>query len=162
MSNILPSGFAGDAGGADPGLTRALVDYSENGAAYGVLAALARSRVFIPIVAEAGDTEAGPEGLVHDRSADVSVVLFQRPDGRRALLAFTSVAAVSAWNAEARPRPLTAPDAARAALDEGADALLLDIDGPVRFAAEKADLEHLVAGHQIVATPSGYGWFALP
>jgi hypothetical protein len=157
-----PTGFAGDSGGADPGLTRALVAYAADGGAYGVLAALAHSRVFIPIVAVLGETATGSDGIVHDTSADVAVALFQRPDGRQALLAFTSVDAMSAWNAEARPKPLTAADAARAALEEGADALLLDIDGPVRFAAEKADLEHLVAGHQIVATPSGYGWFALP
>jgi hypothetical protein len=162
MPILQPSGFAGDSGDADPGLTRALVAYAEDGGAYGVVAALAHSRIFIPIVAVLDETETDPEGRVHDKSADVAVVLFQRPDGRQALLAFTSAEALSSWNPEARPRPLKAADAARGALDEGAEALLLDIDGPVRFAAEKADLEHLAAGHQIVATPSGYGWFVLP
>jgi hypothetical protein len=162
VPDIQPAGAAGDAAGADPGLTRALTAYAADGGAYGVLAALAHARIFIPVVAVAGETETSSDGLVHDTSADVSVVLFQRPDGKRALLAFTSVAAMSEWNAEARPRVLTAREAARAALDEGAEALLLDIDGPVRFAAEKGDLQHLTADHQIVATPSGYGWFALP
>jgi hypothetical protein len=162
MPNIQPAGASGDAAGADPGLTRALVDYAADGGAYGVLAALAYAQIFIPIVAVVGETDVDSHGRVHDTSADVSVVMFQRPDGRQALLAFTSVDGMAAWNAEARPRRLTAAEAARAALEEGADALLLDIDGPVRFAAEKADLEHLVAGHQIVATPAGYGWFALP
>jgi hypothetical protein len=164
MSNIQPSGFSGDDGGADPDLLRALREYSETARAYSVLAALSRARLLVPIVAMPGQPEPGAVGepQMHHSSADVAVVLFQRPDGRKALLAFTSVETMRAWDADARPRPLWIKDVARAAADEGADAVLLDLEGPVRFAVEAAELRHLAAGHDLVATPQGHAWIALP
>jgi hypothetical protein len=162
MSNIQPSGFAGDHGGADPDVEAALAAYAEGGSAYAVLVVLAKARLLIPVVAVLGDTEAGRDELVRDKSADVAVVFFEHPDGRRALLAFTSVAAMSSWNPDARPQPMSMADAARAALDEGADALLVDLEGPVRFAIEAAELSHLAARHFLAKTASGFAWLALP
>jgi SseB protein N-terminal domain len=162
MSNIQPSGFAGDDGGADPDLVRALAEYDESTRAYPVLAALARARLLVPIVAMVGETEESDDGRVRDTSAEVAVVLFQRPDGRKALLAFTSVDAMRTWNPEARPRPLWIKDVARAAGDEGVDAVLIDLAGPVRFAVEADELRHLAAGHDLVSTAAGYAWLALP
>lgn len=162
MSNIEPSGFAPDNGGADTDVEAALAAYAGGGSAYAVLMVLATARLLIPVVARVGEIERGPDGLLRDKSADVAVVLFERPDGKRALLAFTSVAAMSSWNPDARPRPMSMADAARAALEEGADALLLDIEGPVRFAIEVSELGHLAARHFLAKTSSGFAWLALP
>jgi hypothetical protein len=162
MSNIQPSGFAGDDGGADPDLLKALAEYDDSSRAYPVLAALARARLLVPIVAMVGETEDGADGLARDASAEVAVVLFQRPDGRKALLAFTSIEAMRAWNPDARPRPLWIKDVARAAAEEGADAVLVDLEGPVRFAVEADELRHLAAGHELVSTKDGYAWLAIP
>jgi hypothetical protein len=164
MSNIQPSGFSGDDGGADPDLVKALAEYSETARASSVLAALSRARLLVPVVAVAAEPESGSDDRpqTRDSGADVAVVLFLRPDGRKALLAFTSVETMRAWNVDARPRPLWIKDVARAAADEGADAVLLDLEGPVRFAVEAAELRHLAAGHDLVATPQGHAWLALP
>ena len=90
----------------------------------------------------------------------MAAVLMQRRDGRRALLAFTSIDALRAWHPTARPVPVTAADAARAARGEGATALLVDVAGPVRFVIETAELEQLAAGHVLARTSVGYAWLA--
>ncbi|MFM9135461.1 MAG: SseB family protein, partial [bacterium] len=81
--------------------------------------------------------------------ASVSLV---QPDGRRGMLAFTGLDALRRWDPAARPVPVRAPEVARAALEEGADGVLVDIGGPVRFALEGPALR-LVAG----LAPEGTG-----
>jgi hypothetical protein len=61
------------------------------------------------------------------KSADMAAVFMTGADGRKALLTFSSVAALEAWNPVARPVPVWGREAAQAALDEGASALLLDL-----------------------------------
>jgi hypothetical protein len=80
-------------------------------------------RVFVPIVAVMG--ERATDGS--DKSADMAAVFMTGADGRNALLTFSSVAALEAWNPMARPVPVWGREAAQAALDEGATALLLDL-----------------------------------
>lgn len=80
-------------------------------------------RVFVPIVAILG--EVATDGS--DKSADMAAVFMTGADGRKALLTFSSVALLEAWNPVARPVPVWGRDAARSALDEGASALLLDL-----------------------------------
>ena len=87
-----------------------------------MLAVLGGVRVFVPVVALLGDVPA--DG---DKEADMAAVLMTGADGRQALLAFSSVATMAAWNADARPVPVWGRDAARAALDEDASAVLLDL-----------------------------------
>jgi hypothetical protein len=81
-------------------------------------------------------------------------------DGRTALLAFSSVATMTAWNGDARPVPVWGRDAARAALDEQATAVLLDIGSPTFTVVETADVGHLAAGHRLVSTDAGPAWLA--
>jgi len=57
----------------------------------------------------------------------MAAVFMTGADGRNALLTFSSVAALEAWNPVARPAPVWGREAAQAALDEGASALLLDL-----------------------------------
>jgi hypothetical protein len=80
-------------------------------------------RVFVPIVAVLGERATGGG----DKSADMAAVLMTGKDGRTALLAFSSVAALQAWDPTARPVPVWGRDAVSAARDEGASAILLDL-----------------------------------
>ncbi|MGA0946304.1 MAG: SseB family protein, partial [Candidatus Nanopelagicales bacterium] len=48
-------------------------------------------------------------------------------------------------DADARPGPVTCPDVAAAAVQEGADGVLVDIAGPVRFAIDGELLTALAA-----------------
>lgn len=141
--------FPDDDGTADPALAAAFGDDMQ------VLSVLGGTRVFVPIVALLGDTPA--EG---DKNAEMAAVLMTGADGRQALLAFSSVATMTAWNPDARPVPVWGRDAARAALDERASALLLDLGSPSFTVVETADVEHLAAGHRLVGTDAGPAWLA--
>ena len=54
--------------------------------------------------------------------------------------------------------PILGRDAARAALDEGAAAILLDLAGPAFTVVETDDVEHLAAGHRLTRTDAGQAW----
>ncbi len=130
------AGEPDDTGAADPALSAALAAYAADPAQEpAVLAALPRARLLVPVVAELGESETGPDGLVRDKSADMAAVLMRGPGGRLALLAFTSLEAMRRWDPDARPVPVPAATAALAALQDGAEALLLDVSGPVRYLA---------------------------
>jgi hypothetical protein len=59
----------------------------------------------------------------------MAVVTLTAPDGRRALPVFTSAAALAAWDADARPVPVTAARAAQAAVAEGCQVAVVDLGG---------------------------------
>jgi len=141
--------FPDDDGTVDPALAEAFGDEAR------VLTVLGDVRVFVPVVALLGDEPAGS-----DKEADMAAVLMTGADGRRALLAFSSVATMATWDPDARPVPVWGREAARAALDEGASAMLLDLAGPMFTVVETADVEHLAAGHRLVSTDAGPAWVA--
>jgi hypothetical protein len=131
------AGAPDDDGAADPALSAALTAYAAEPAREpDVLAALAGARLLVPVVAELGEAETGPDGLRRDKSSDMAAVLMRGADGRTALLAFTGLEAMRRWDPAARPVPVSAEVAARAALQDGAAALLIDVAGPVRYAVE--------------------------
>ena len=109
--------FPDDDGLIDPRLADALGNDARVRAVYG------ETRVFVPIVAILG--EHATDGS--DKSADMAAVFMTGADGRKALLTFSSVAALETWNPVARPVPVWGREAAQAARDEGASALLLDV-----------------------------------
>jgi hypothetical protein len=131
----------------DPALASALDDDAK------VLAVLGDVRVFVPVVALVGASPAGT-----DKEADMAAVMMTGADGRQALLAFSCLATMKAWDPDARPVPVWGRQAARAALDEGASALLLDLASPTFTVVETADVEHLAAGHRLVSTDAGPAW----
>lgn len=116
------AGFENDIGEADPNLMAALADESDD---VGLLAAVARARLLVPIVA--APTGGDSADLAPQRSTNMAVVTLTSPDGQRALPVFSSLAALLAWDATARPSPVTGADAARAAVSEGCDVLAVDI-----------------------------------
>lgn len=134
------AGSPDDTGAADPALAAALAAYAADPAHEPeVLAALAGARLLVPVVAALAEdqqsVETGADGLVRDKSADMAAVLMRGTDGRLALLAFTSLEALQRWDPDARPVPVPARTAALAAMQDGAEALLVDLAGPVRYLA---------------------------
>jgi len=138
-----------DRGDADPAVTVALARYATTGSPAGALAALSSSRLLVPVVALRSGS---------GTTTEVATVLSTGRDGRTALLAFTSVAALQRWRPDARPVPRSTGEAAAAALAEGAAALLVDVAGPVTLAITGRDLDHLGAGLLLVKTPAGHAW----
>lgn len=122
-----------------------------------LLARIGKARIFTPVVAVLLDDPevAAVEG---DKNSEMAAVLMTGADGRKALLAFTSVAAMTAWNPESRPVSVLGQDAAQAAIADGASAMLLDLGSPTFQVIETDDLQHLAAGHQLVQTPVGTAW----
>ncbi|MFE9421366.1 SseB family protein [Kitasatospora sp. NPDC006697] len=134
LKNIPDPGFSGDGGAADPALAGALAAHAADPAAEpALLAALRTARLMVPIVALLGEVEVDEHGHKHEKTSDMAVPVVQAADGRRALPAFTSLAAMAAWRADARPAPVAAPQAALTAYSEQADTLLIDPAGPVPY-----------------------------
>lgn len=170
VRTIPDPGFPGDDGTAPAELDTALEAYARDAQAgyLPTLAALSRSRLLVPVVAvldEVGHVEDGDaQGLAHEKSSDMAAVLMQRPDGRTALLAFSGSDRLTAWNRDGRPVPVPTSAAALSAVQERADALLVDVAGPVRFVVEGEDLAALARGWHLVrldavsGTESGWGW----
>jgi hypothetical protein len=122
--------FADDDGTADPRLAEALAAYADaalDAAALG--SALAGARLMVPLVAVLDEVEE-VDGLRSEKSSHMATVTLVAEDGRRGLLAFTSVAAMAAWDPAARGIPARAETVAAAALEEDASAVLLDVAGP--------------------------------
>jgi hypothetical protein len=153
-------GFAGDDGSVSPQLGEALAAYdADPSTRYDeTLSVLQDHRLLVPVVAVLGDTEEDAQGLPHDKTSDMAAVLMKGRDGRTALLAFTGTESLRRWDPQARPVPVSATDAARAAVQDGADALLVDVAGPVLLAVETDDLRELAQGNRLVRFSDRYGW----
>lgn len=163
MRQIPDPGFAGDTGAADPSVTAALAAYAADDGQYaGVLAALATSRLLVPVVAVLGEAEADRAGLVRDKSSDMATVLLTGADGRQALLAFTATATLTRWDPQARPVPVSTAVACRSAVQEGAAALLVDVAGPVTVVVEGDDLARLAAGWTLGRAGERWAWIGSP
>lgn len=120
------TGFDDDSGAADAALGAALADRSDE---KGWMAALAQARLIVPIVAALGEADES-NGLTVEKSTDMAVVTLTAPDGQRALPVFTGVQALQRWDGTARPSPVTSAVAARAAISEQCDVMVLDLGSP--------------------------------
>jgi hypothetical protein len=181
--------FADDDGSSDPTLAEALALHALGEAGLSdVVRALQGKRLMTPLMAVLDSVDdavaAGAPGP-GEKDSHMATVSLVSPDGRRGLLAFTSVAAMAAWDPAARGIPASAARVAGAALQEGADAVLLDLAGPIRLAVPGAALLALAEGgdwtpahedpavlaavahaldglggvvaHEVVETPAGHG-----
>ena len=157
---LLDTGHSGDTGEADPALVAALAAYAADPAAgdADALTALTRARLLVPVVAVLGEAEVDERGLAHDKSSDMAAVLLTGADGRLALLAFTGLDALRRWNASARPVPVAAELAARAAVQDDAAALVVDVAGPVTYVVEGEDLRGLAAGWTLTRVGGRAAW----
>ena len=123
---LSPSGFETDTGATDPALLAALTADDDT-----LMAAVVTGRFLVPIVAEPVEIDdSGP--LAADTHVDMALVTLTAPDGRRALPAFTGMHALTAWDPQARPSPVTAARLAQAASAEQCDVIVLDVAGAGR------------------------------
>jgi hypothetical protein len=67
-------------------------------------------------------------------------------DGRKAVIAFTGTDTVRRWRADARPVPVPASRLWPAVAAEQADAVVIDVAGPVPLVVEGARLRALASG----------------
>lgn len=120
-----------DDGAADPRLAAALCAYDGSDETRAeALAAFAGARVFVAITATSTAEHVAPEsGLRAESSAEMALVSLVASDGARAIPSFTDATTLVAWRVDFRPVPVQGRDLARAALDDGAAAVLLDPTG---------------------------------
>lgn len=126
------SGFAGDTGAPDPRVREALNRLREcppaqSGVREGeLLEALGHARLFACVQAVAGHVDHS-DGHAREVTSDMASPVLTAPDGRRAAPLFTGTDTLTAWRADARPVPVGTADAARAAIQDACDVMVLDI-----------------------------------
>ncbi|MEP7193088.1 MAG: SseB family protein [Actinomycetota bacterium] len=133
---LTSTGFEGDLGAADPALLAVLDDPGDETL---LMQAVAQARLLVPIVAvppeadhlherpdEPTAGESAPSTRTGSGATDMAVMILTASDGRRAFPVFSSLAALSAWDATARPFPVGSFRAAQGAVSEGCDVMLLD------------------------------------
>jgi hypothetical protein len=143
--------FRDDDGAAEPLLAAALAAYAAGQESeHAVLTALARARLLVPVVAAVAAAEDArtQDGRVlrREKTSDMAVPTLTGRDGRRAIIAFTSLDALRKWRPDARPVSAGADQVCQAAAAEAAHALVIDVAGPVPLAVEGARLAAIAAG----------------
>lgn len=163
MDRVIPDpGFADDDGRPDPALARALAERAAGrGTGADVLMALTGARLLVPVVAVLGEVEYDDAGLAHDKSSDMAAVLLENAAGRKALLAFTGTESMLAWDPEARPVPVTARTAAQAAVQEAADALVIDVAGPAPYTLGGDSLVRIGLGWTVAMAGDEPAWIGV-
>jgi SseB protein N-terminal domain len=144
-----------DDGSADPRVAAALAAFgSGQDSEHAALAALACSRLLVPIIAAAGRSDRGREQPAHgragggDRDSEMSLPTLVGRDGRSAIPAFTCLDALATWRKEARPVPAPADLVWRTAVDDSC-AVVVDIAGPIPIAIDGARLAALAGGRPV-------------
>jgi hypothetical protein len=107
-----------------------------------VVDALRGVRLLVPLLAEVAETGVTEAGLTHDKKAELALVTVAGPDGRQVLPAFSSAAAMSAWNPMARPVPAPARQVALGAASDGTELVVID-PATDRFGLRRSTLEAL-------------------
>jgi hypothetical protein len=157
--------LAGDNGAADPRIAAVLAAYGAGQESeQAVLTALTGSRLLVPLVErpayageDAGASEnadvsgacaagdAHDDGCDHRAARELALPTLIGRDGRPALLAFTSLAALVSWRPDARPVPTPAEQVWGTAAGDSC-AVVIDVAGPVPIAVDGARLAALAAG----------------
>jgi hypothetical protein len=164
----------GDDGSADAGVAAALAAYAAGeGSEHAALTALARSRLLVPVVAVPGgeapaaDPGPAPAGAAAGRAlgrggtgsahgsggpgrrgaavTEMALPTLVGNDGRTAVLAFSCLDSLARWRPDARPVPVPAALVWQAGAAE-ADAVVVDVAGPVPLAVDGARLAAMSAG----------------
>jgi len=159
---LAASPFPSDTGAASDDTRRLIATAASEAtpAAYlRAVAAICGDRLLVPVVATTTRLGETVGGLTSDKEAEMSLVILQVRDGRRALLAFTGLDALQSWQQDARPVPVTIDIAAQAARSEELTVVLIDVAGPHPFVIEGDVLAELASGHRLVELPDGqFGW----
>ncbi|MEY4366747.1 MAG: hypothetical protein RLZ28_162 [Actinomycetota bacterium] len=131
-----PNPHADDDGSADPVLLKALAEFRsapEAADPSAVIAAIRGARLLIPMLASLGETGEGAHGQTVDKSADLAIFTVEGPDSKPAMPAFTSMAAMAAWNPDARPIPIGARKICLAAAAEQTTRVVIDPGSETNF-----------------------------
>jgi hypothetical protein len=133
---------AGDTGEAAREVSQSLAAYAEGtGSEHAALTALAATRLLVPVVALLA--EANEDGT--EKESEMALPTLIGNDGRKAIIAFTGTETLRRWKADARPVPVPASRVWAAAIGE-ADAVVIDVAGPVPIVVEGARLHALANG----------------
>ncbi|GAA0369735.1 hypothetical protein GCM10009530_19750 [Microbispora corallina] len=144
-----------DDGAADAAVAAALSAFQAGTAgAADVLAALAGTRLLVPVVALLTESEVGEHGLRQEKESEMALPKLVGRDGREAVIAFTGAGAMARWRPDARPVQVTTPQVCQAARHENAAAVVIDVAGPVPFVVEGGMLEALAAVEEARRDPA--------
>lgn len=137
------SPWTGDDGSAPASYVAALAAFhaGESGPE-AVVDALRGVRLLVPLLAEVGETGETASGHAFDKRAELALVTVAGPDGRKVLPAFSSAAAMAAWNPAARPVPAPARQVALGAAGDGTELVVID-PATDRFGLRRSTLEAL-------------------
>lgn len=120
-----------------------LAAYAAGGATeLAALTAVAASRLLVPVVALLA--EANADGT--EKETEMALPTLIGNDGRKAVIAFTGTDTIRRWRADARPVPVPAGRLWPAVAAEQADAVVIDVAGPVPLIIEGARLAALANG----------------
>jgi hypothetical protein len=149
--SLIQPQFPDDDGTADPRLSDALLGYAAGRVSeHTVIEELYGARLLVPIMAVlTEEAEVSPGELRHEKESEMALPTLIGDDGRRGMLGFTSLDSLARWRPDARPVAVHAQQACQAALDEQADALVVDVAGPVPFAVDGFRLHLLAEGKPI-------------
>jgi len=132
----------GDSGAADPAVRAALAAYADGtGTEHAALTSLAGARLLVPVVAVLADVD--EDGT--EKETEMALPTLIGNDGRAAVIAFTGAETLRRWQDDARPVPVSAAQVWAAAVSE-ADAVVIDVAGPVPMVVEGARLTALANG----------------
>lgn len=143
--------FSDDDGAADHALTLTLEAWRTGTATEtDVVAALADTRLFVPVMAEVTHSEITDEGLISDKEADMALVTLQAADGRKAQPVFTSDRLIGDWHESARPVVAQIRKIAIAAVKDGTELLVLNPASAVPFVVRRPALWAVAKAQQWV------------
>ncbi|WP_375399702.1 SseB family protein [uncultured Amnibacterium sp.] len=135
--------WAGDDGSAPAGFEAAVRALREGRLqAPAVLDVLRDARLLVPLVADLAEADHGVHGTA-DKRAELALPTVAGPDGRRVLPAFSSAAAMAAWNPAARPVPAPARQVALGAAGDGVELVVIDPGSTTQFGLRRGALESL-------------------
>jgi hypothetical protein len=110
-----------------------------------VIEAVAESRFLAPLVAEAGDIGFTDEGLKVEKTQELALVYVGGPNGEKAVPIFSNVAAMMAWNSDARPIPVNGLRVAAAVLHDDGGMVVIDAGSETELAINTKTLEAMVS-----------------
>lgn len=144
--------FAGDTGEPDPALLAALAQVAaapfDSEAHRAVVSALTGVRLYAPVLPTAVEHTTDASGLVHDNKSEMAMVRLAAADGRQCTPAFTDIPTLSAWHGEARPVPTQAERLGAAAVEEGAQLVVINAGADNAFLLRRPALWAWLQGEE--------------
>lgn len=151
MVSLLKPG--GDLGDADAPARAAMAAATTREGYLDAVVALCSSRLLMPVMSPG---TSAPEGST--QVTELGAAVLTNEEGESALLCFTGIDSLQAWDARARPVPGTLDDLAATVEEAGASSLLVDVAGPVPMVIGPELVAQLSRGRRLVRLSDGYGW----